>query len=140
MIPGDGSVTAIDNEAFEGCVGLSSIIIPKSVTSIGRFAFFGCDNLKTVYYSGSEAEWNEISVGDYNDPLYNAEKIFDYVYTSNEKGDMNGDTSIDNKDVVILFRYVSGSDTYDLLYDYNEDGAVDNKDVVALFRVVSGSN
>ena len=54
-------------------------------------------------------------------------------------GDVNGDGIIDNKDVVILFRY--GSSTQKLKdefgYDFNEDGEVDNKDVVVLFRYVS---
>ena len=55
------------------------------------------------------------------------------------KGDTNGDGMTDNKDVVSLFRYVSGgSKTEDeSVYDFNNDGSVDNKDVVALFRDVS---
>ena len=55
----------------------------------------------------------------------------------NIKGDVNGDGEINNKDVVILFRYVSQNGTYDEIYDYNGDGSVDNKDVVALFRASS---
>ena len=55
-------------------------------------------------------------------------------------GDMNCDDEIDNKDVVILFRAVSGSaGEYDAAYDFNEDGEVNNKDVVALFRFVSAA-
>ena len=55
------------------------------------------------------------------------------------KGDVNGDNEVNNKDVVIMFRYVSdleepGDET---MYDFNDDGAVDNKDVVSLFRFVS---
>ncbi len=54
-------------------------------------------------------------------------------------GDVNKDGSIDNKDVVALFRYVSGTDKVEdeSAYDYNGDKTVDNKDVVALFRFVS---
>ena len=54
-------------------------------------------------------------------------------------GDCNGDGSVDNKDVVALFRYVSGSEKLDdeSVYDFNDDNTVDNKDVVALFRFVS---
>ena len=61
------------------------------------------------------------------------------VQSTYERGDINKDGYVDNKDVVLLFRFVSGSDqTVDeTLCDFNEDGTVDNKDVVALFRYVS---
>lgn len=54
-------------------------------------------------------------------------------------GDVNSDGELNNKDVVVLFRYVSAgtSDKYDPLYDYNNDNEVNNKDVVALFRALS---
>ena len=57
-------------------------------------------------------------------------------------GDVNGDGEVDNKDVVTLFRYVSGGIKADdeSAYDYNGDGEVDNKDVVSLFRYVSGTD
>ena len=55
-------------------------------------------------------------------------------------GDINGDGSVDNKDVVTLFRYVSGGnpEVNTKALDCNGDGSVDNKDVVAIFRFVSG--
>lgn len=55
-------------------------------------------------------------------------------------GDMNNDGEVNNKDVVTLFRYVSGgSADYDAVYDFNGDNEVNNKDVVALFREVSAA-
>ena len=36
------SVTSIGGSAFEGCSSLSSIEIPNSVTSIGKYAFCFC--------------------------------------------------------------------------------------------------
>lgn len=55
------------------------------------------------------------------------------------KGDVNGDREVNNKDVVVLFRYVSGTSKVEdeTVYDFNGDGDVNNKDVVALFRYVS---
>ena len=55
--------------------------------------------------------------------------------------DIDGDGEVNNKDVVVLFRYVSGNDRTDGDdgYDYDEDGEVNNKDVVALFRYVSNA-
>ncbi len=59
-----------------------------------------------------------------------------------EPGDINGDKEVDNKDVVVLFKKVSGSDIdcVELALDVNDDGNADNKDIVTLFRYVSGGN
>lgn len=46
IIPND--VTSIENEAFRGCGGLTSITIPNSVTSIGYYAFSGCSGLTSI--------------------------------------------------------------------------------------------
>ena len=43
------SVTAIQNEAFAGCSGLTSVTIPASTTAIGMEAFAGCSGLTDVY-------------------------------------------------------------------------------------------
>ena len=58
------SVTSIGEHAFFGCSSLTSITIPASVTNIGEWAFFGCSSLKTVYYQGSEEQWEEIEIDD----------------------------------------------------------------------------
>lgn len=51
-------VTSIKNCTFRGCSNLTSIHIPDSITFISYNAFN--DNLKDIYYSGSEEEWNKI--------------------------------------------------------------------------------
>ena len=48
VIPTDGSVTSIGDNAFYGCTGLVSMKIPDSVTSVGDGAFLGCTNLETL--------------------------------------------------------------------------------------------
>ena len=66
------SVTWIGREAFRNCSGLASVTIPDSVTSIGEYAFYGCDELTDVYFDGTEADWNNITIAQYNDPLTSA--------------------------------------------------------------------
>ena len=51
--------------------------------------------------------------------------------------DVNGDGEANNKDVVYLFRLVSGAKEYDEACDIDGDGENNNKDVVALFRALS---
>ena len=56
------SVTTIGNSAFRYCDNLTSITIGDSVTTIGNSAFYGCYDLTDVYYTGSEADWAQISI------------------------------------------------------------------------------
>lgn len=77
VIP-DG-VTSIGYAAFAYCDNLASIVIPDSVTSIGDGAFWSCSNLKDIYYTGSEAEWEMITILSDNGLLTRAEKHYSYV-------------------------------------------------------------
>ena len=73
-------------------------------------------------------------------PPYDESTFVDPLPAETVKGDINGDGVANNKDVVLLFRYVNGSPVTvnkDAV-DVNGDGSVNNKDVVALFRYVSG--
>ncbi len=48
VIPNDGSVASIGDDAFYGCAGLTSVTIPDGVTTIGNSAFSGCADLTSV--------------------------------------------------------------------------------------------
>lgn len=67
-------LTKIGDSAFVGCESLTSIAIPKSVKSFGASVFN--NYLKTVYFEGSEEEWNAITFGANNTPLEQTEIIF----------------------------------------------------------------
>ena len=53
-------VSTIGDNAFDGCSGLTSVIIPNSVTSIGYGAFFNCSGLTSVTIPNSVT-----TIGDY---------------------------------------------------------------------------
>ena len=58
------SVTTIGNDAFRGCKGLISITIPDSVTTIGDSAFSYCSKLTDVYYTGTQEQWDTLTINN----------------------------------------------------------------------------
>ncbi|MBQ8475314.1 MAG: leucine-rich repeat protein [Clostridia bacterium] len=70
------TITSIGLYAF-AFSSITSINIPAGVTSIPEGAFSDCLYLKEVYYSGTDAEWSNVTIGDFNDSLLNAA-----IYTS----------------------------------------------------------
>ena len=65
-------ISEIKDYAFGCCENLASVTIPTSVTRIRSSAFTDCDSLTDVYYAGSEAEWNAITIDSSNECLTNA--------------------------------------------------------------------
>ena len=49
----DGETYVIAEKIFYGCRGLTSVVIPNSVTSIGEYAFYGCSGLTSVVIPNS---------------------------------------------------------------------------------------
>ena len=47
------SVTSIADEAFGGCLGLTTVYIPASVSSLGEAVFESCSSLTSAYFQGS---------------------------------------------------------------------------------------
>ena len=80
-------VTSIDYQTFSGCIRLTSITLPESLVSIGDRAFEDCSALTSVYYKGTKAEWDEISVDSGNEALQSAT----IYYYSETKPPLNGD-------------------------------------------------
>ena len=69
-------VTEIGSMAFWGCTGITSVSIPKSVTTVKSNAFKNCSSLKTVYITDLAA-WCNIDFADYySNPLFYAKNLY----------------------------------------------------------------
>jgi hypothetical protein len=66
-----GKVTKISDMSFANCNQLESVVIPASVTEIGEGVFTGETTLN-VYFGGTEADWNKITIGNDNKALETA--------------------------------------------------------------------
>ncbi|MBR2476608.1 MAG: leucine-rich repeat domain-containing protein [Clostridia bacterium] len=73
------SVELITENAFYGCKNLKIVAISANIKYIRNDAFNGCNNIETVYYEGSEEEWNEILFYNRNENLTNADIIYNAV-------------------------------------------------------------
>ena len=119
-------VISIGEHAFGFCSGLTSIMLPKTITSIGSFAFYGCNSLKKVYYGGSSSDWKQITIGNCNDALKNAKRIFGVaetlsteirplatnVLSSGSKLTLTAWAMPDNKKVKANWSLASGDEAY----------------------------
>ncbi len=70
-------VTQIAAESFLNKTTIKRVTIPASVTAIGENAFSGCTGITEVYYSGNVENWLKISFsGAKSTPLFNNPKLF----------------------------------------------------------------
>ena len=72
-------VTSIGSYAFENC-GISYVMLPKSLHSVGLDAFYDTA-LTEVYYKGSQADWEKISISEPNGKQFRSVIIYDYTGT-----------------------------------------------------------
>ena len=96
VIP-DG-VTSIKSYTFYSCNNLASITISSGVASIAEYAFNDCSNLTTVYFTGTQEEWEQITIRIGNEPLLNANIIFvcDHSFTNNVCSKCGAELNISN--------------------------------------------
>ena len=86
-------ITSIQSDTFQNCTQLTKITIPASVTSVGMYAFDNCHALKTVYYGGTEAQWEGMHVDNYaggNSALLDATLYFEMKYQRIAAGSCGG--------------------------------------------------
>lgn len=77
VVVGDG-VTTIESSAFYYCDKLESVTFGTGISTIGTYAFH-CDILKTVYYKGTEEQWNAVSIDSTNRKLLSSTMHYNYV-------------------------------------------------------------
>lgn len=58
------TVTTLKACAFNSRPGLRTVVIPTSVTYIGPNMFTGSNNLETIYYEGTQEQWEQIDGSD----------------------------------------------------------------------------
>lgn len=91
------TITHIADGAFWDADELRKLIISNNIRHIGESAFDSCYNLSNVCYTGTEAEWNGIEIGDNNEDLLDAEFTFNYNINNTPKilySGANGDNII----------------------------------------------
>ena len=101
------TVSEIDSNTLTGCEELTSIAFPENpnlkfnyvnldcpklttvflsvyVTEIPQHMFHLCESLTDVYYSGTEAQWEQVEIGWYNNYLYSATMHFNHEHEYDE--------------------------------------------------------
>lgn len=164
------TVTTIQRDTFRGNPYIESVIIPEGVEIITPFVLTDCSNLKnvyipvsvttidnsafansyepfTVYYQGTEEQWNSIQN---NNSTYSREHLDNAIIYYNSIpddvpkndsiliGDINTDGSINGLDLITLKKYILDIDnTIDYLKaDINNDSFVDILDYLKLKNIL----
>ena len=96
------SVKAIGDFAFTDCKELKSISIGIGIESVDYKAFSGCGKLTDVYYSGTESQWNDIVIQNYQN--YNLALIRATKHFSVKEQDQ---TSEDEKNCFYEKKYIA---------------------------------
>lgn len=123
-------VSAIADNAFADCDKITAIVISNGVTEIGQNAFNGCSALTTVNFTGSQEQWDAITIGSGNEALLSATLNCNYLVL----GDYTGDMQVDNNDVIYLLWHTLFPEQFPVTMeaDLNKDGKVTNEDVITL--------
>ncbi|MCD8201528.1 MAG: leucine-rich repeat domain-containing protein [Clostridia bacterium] len=69
-------VTRIESDTFEHCSSLEAVVMGSGLVSVGNYAFSDCPSLETVYFSGTEEDWESVEIGANNEPLTEASVLF----------------------------------------------------------------
>lgn len=147
VIP-DG-VKYILEDAFLFYENITSLTIPNSVIKIGNYNFYDCTELKDIYYTGTEEEWNSIEIGEGNSYFLYATIHYNWVIippTPDQPlgicGDVNCDDRVNSIDALTILRSITGSDKLTdeekMFADVNFDGRINTIDSLEILRYCAG--
>ena len=54
------NITSLPSKYFKGCTSLNNVVVYKTLTKISDDSFNDCSSLNTIYYTGSEEEWQTL--------------------------------------------------------------------------------
>ena len=128
------ALTEIAQEAFRNCTGLNAITLGSGITTIDRMAFRDCAP-DSVDYMGTAKQWDNVSVGIYNECLDDIRCITLGVITSSG-------AEPDIRDVAAIYDSLVGTgESLDARQakaaDVNQDGSVDVYDLQRLYECVA---
>ena len=69
-------VSLIEENAFEGCTAMKTVVLPSTLTAIQDSAFANCSSLISVFFGGSEEQFDAIEIADSNDAIIDANLYF----------------------------------------------------------------
>ncbi len=127
-------IVTIESDVFENCKKLETVIISTDLTLVKHYAF-DCPSLKTIYYTGTEEQWNNVEIWNTNTPLLEAQVCFRCI------GDTNLDGAVDITDLVLLSQaYVGAVQLDDIAVfnaDCNDDGVTNLHDILYLLQMLT---
>ena len=69
-------VTKISTYTFSNASQLQVLVLPSTLKEISNDAFTDTSNLHTIYFCGSEAQWNSVKLGRYRDEWSDVNVVF----------------------------------------------------------------
>lgn len=120
---------SIGDRAFLECSELEKVVIPSVTTDMGKEVFLWCPKVTIYGYADSSA--------------YEYAKEYEIPFVEIESnitsGDVNGDKSINNKDLGLLMQYLNNWDVdiIDEAADVNVDASINNKDYGLLMQYLN---
>lgn len=153
VIPDDGSIKGINNGAFCGCDGLTSVTIPDGVECIGEAAFENCSDLTEIYipksvdniyycdFSGNPKLTDiyceaESKPEGWSDDWNKSNAKVHWGYKKSIPGDTDGDGKINTYDIVYLINHLIYEEDYPVNQnvDFDGDGKVNTYDAIYLLN------
>ena len=129
----NGTLTICDS-AFIRCNELEAVVIPKSVRRICCDAFYACTAMKKIHYTGTQTQWSEIEIEDYNDEI----KSFKIFYA----GDIDSDGKTNSSDALIALKAATGisklNSVQKMMADLNCDSTVNANDALKILQLATG--